>query len=168
MTFDEIMSIILHRRIEGGDQIVENPRDPGGLTKWGISLRANPELGRDGIINLTKEKALKIYRKNYWQPASITKYPSMLRLAIMDGSVNHGVRRHNEIVQQAANSLGSKLVVDGLVGPKTLAAIKGFDKVDFLVALLETRMRVYQQSDNFDEFGRGWIRRLLLIAIQTQ
>jgi lysozyme family protein len=167
MTFAEIMEIILSKDIEGGERVSDNPRDPGGLTKWGVSLRAHPELGREGILGLTKEKAIKIYREDYWLPGQVSKYPARLRLAIMDGCVNHGVSRHAHIVQKAANALGAKLVVDGVVGPKTLGAVKALDAVDYLVSLFETRSEIYRNSSNADVFGRGWQRRILRIAIES-
>ncbi|HHV62978.1 MAG TPA: hypothetical protein GXX51_10120 [Firmicutes bacterium] len=45
---------------EGG--LPEDPRDPGGITKFGISLRSYPSLGADGIRNLTHDQAIAIYR----------------------------------------------------------------------------------------------------------
>jgi lysozyme family protein len=32
---------------EGGDKLVDHPADPGGITRWGISLRALRKLGID-------------------------------------------------------------------------------------------------------------------------
>ncbi|WP_425526518.1 glycosyl hydrolase 108 family protein [Xanthomonas oryzae] len=46
---------------EGG--YVNDPRDPGGETQWGISKRAYPELN---IRALTRDQAIEIYRRDYW------------------------------------------------------------------------------------------------------
>ena len=52
MNFDEVYKIVV-REIEGG--FVNDPRDPGGATKFGISLRflrsIGLDLNRDGIID---------------------------------------------------------------------------------------------------------------------
>ena len=67
MEFPQAVDIILS--IEG--DLVDNVNDPGVITNFGISLRAFPELGRQGIINLTKEKGIEMYREKYWKAAVI-------------------------------------------------------------------------------------------------
>src|SRR5271156_5911043 len=47
--------------VEGG--YVDNPEDPGGKTKFGISARYNP--GVD-IKNLTRGEAIAIYWSEWW------------------------------------------------------------------------------------------------------
>ena len=46
---------------EGG--YVNDPHDPGGETNFGISKRAYPSVD---IKHLTKEGAIAIYKKDYW------------------------------------------------------------------------------------------------------
>ncbi|MDQ3232263.1 MAG: hypothetical protein M3Q07_10615 [Pseudobdellovibrionaceae bacterium] len=48
MGFQEAVRLILE--LEGGGRLVSHPDDPGGLTKYGISLRSHPELGAEGKI----------------------------------------------------------------------------------------------------------------------
>lgn len=165
MTFDEIMHVILD--LEGGDRVVEDPRDPGGLTKWGIALNSHPELGRDGILKLTRARAVKIYRSKYWSPGKISSFPARIRLALMDGCVNHGVAGNGKLIQRAANNLGRGLTVDGIVGPKTLAAVKMLDPEVFLIHYLEARQGLYRDLPTYDRFGKGWERRVLRIAIES-
>ncbi|KWT77357.1 glycosyl hydrolase 108 family protein [Candidatus Magnetominusculus xianensis] len=50
---------------EGG--YVNDPDDPGGETKYGISKRAYPSLD---IKSLTIEDAKRLYRRDYWGRAS--------------------------------------------------------------------------------------------------
>jgi lysozyme family protein len=50
-------------KLEGGGELVDDPNDAGGLTKWGISQRAYPDID---IKNLTKEQAKEIYKRDYW------------------------------------------------------------------------------------------------------
>lgn len=54
--------------IEGG--YVNNPADPGGETKFGISKAAHPELD---IPNLTLEQAKQIYFREYWVESGADK-----------------------------------------------------------------------------------------------
>ena len=76
-----IRSVLKH---EGG--YVNNPRDPGGETNWGISKRAYPSLD---IRNLTREAAIEIYRRDYWSkvPADL---PDDVRWFAFDTCVNSG------------------------------------------------------------------------------
>lgn len=57
-------SIAFVLSVEGG--LVNNPADPGGLTKYGISQRSYPDLD---IRNLSIEDAKEIYFRDYWTPA---------------------------------------------------------------------------------------------------
>ena len=63
----DIISKTIH--IEGG--LVDNPKDPGGLTNHGISQRAFPKLD---IRNLTFEQAIQISYDHYWTPGNLSSY----------------------------------------------------------------------------------------------
>lgn len=75
-------------KIEGG--YTNDPDDPGGETKWGISKRAYPDLD---IANLTLEDAIEIYRKDYWNPCNCDNLDWPLACAVFDTAVNCGVKR---------------------------------------------------------------------------
>ena len=59
MSFDRIIEFTLQE--EGG--YVNNPADPGGMTKYGISKRSYPNLD---IANLTIDQAKAIYERDFW------------------------------------------------------------------------------------------------------
>ena len=48
---------------EGGEKYTNDPDDPGGETKYGISKRAHPT---EDIKNLSYERAAQLYRPGYW------------------------------------------------------------------------------------------------------
>lgn len=75
-------------RWEGG--YVNNPHDPGGATKYGISQRAFPDLD---IENLTLEQAKEIYRTKYWEAIQGDERPFSEAVAIFDFAVHSGVYR---------------------------------------------------------------------------
>ena len=56
VNFDEIIEVVLHH--EGG--YVNDPKDPGGETNFGIAKRSHPDVD---IKNLTKEGAKDIYKE---------------------------------------------------------------------------------------------------------
>lgn len=165
MKFDDAFEIVVKE--EGGDKVTDDPNDPGGLTKWGVSLRAHPELGRAGILALTKAKAKKIYKKNYWDAIKATGFPLKDRLFIFDMAINLGVTGAAKIIQKAANARGAKLSVDGVIGPLTLSAVKKMDPIEFLVELSVQRLAFYRSLDTHKFYGNGWERRVLRIAFKT-
>lgn len=155
MVFEECCDFILV--LEGG--LVDDPSDPGGLTKYGISLKAYKDLGRDGIKNLTISQAKEIYKRDYWNKGKCGSLPPKLRLCYFDACVNMGVKRATIILQEVL-----KIEADGIFGPKTLKAIKAVTEENFNIDYLSERGVFYSHSPRFGEFGRGWLRRLFLVA----
>jgi lysozyme family protein len=157
MDFNTAVKFIIER--EGG--LVDHPDDPGGITKYGISLRSYPKLGRSGIINLTKAQAAAIYKRDFWDKARIGEFPAGLRLALFDAVVNLGVTAAVKILQKTL-----KVTVDGKLGPQTIGAAQQ-QNIDTLVAgLLTERIFYYLKIDQFDVFGRGWVDRLFRVAMK--
>lgn len=72
-----------------------DPNDPGGETKWGVAKRYHP---KEDIKNLTLERAMQIYREEYWDVYKKnnldldTSLPE-LAVAVFDSGVNCGVGR---------------------------------------------------------------------------
>lgn len=71
---------------EGGYS--NDPSDPGGETKYGISKRAHPD---EDIKNLTPERAMAIYASDYWDKAGCDSIPFPLNVVVFDSAVNCGV-----------------------------------------------------------------------------
>lgn len=155
MKFDDAIEIIL--KFEGG--YVNDPQDPGGETKYGISKRAYPNLD---IKNLTMDEAKDVYFVNYWKKMHCDKLSDGINLAVFDCSVNQGTSRATLFLQKLA---GTKQ--DGIIGPKTLAAVNKKDQKHFLVNYLTERQLHYVSLSKFDRFGRGWTRRIFEIATNT-
>jgi lysozyme family protein len=140
---------------EGG--LVDNPRDPGGLTNLGISLRSYPWLGREGIAALSQEQAGRIYRRDYFDAVRAAEMPPEIALAALDAAVNQGATWTRRALQVAAGARP-----DGIIGPKTLKAVQAPGVLEKFLLLRSDR---YVQNKNFDAFGKGWMRRLLKITI---
>lgn len=124
---------------EGG--FVNNKMDPGGATKWGISLRwlrkaeqLHPEIlallddNDDGVLtiedveDIDPEEARALYRAYFWLP----EYDGIARVElagkVFDMGVNMGTNQAAKIAQRAARAHGITLVDDGAIGPRTLTA----------------------------------------------
>jgi lysozyme family protein len=77
MTFDEAFELLIGH--EGG--YVNNPNDPGGETKYGISRRQYP--GED-IANMTLERAKTIAKRDFWGPAGCDVVPDAVKFDLFD------------------------------------------------------------------------------------
>lgn len=139
--------------IEAG--YVNDPTDPGGETKYGISKRSYPNLD---IANLTLDAAKSIYASDFWQACSCDQMPWPLCLFVFDMAVNQGQPTARVMLQR---SLG--VAADGVIGPVTLAAANKMDD-EALALLLTARAYRYMLADNFTVDGRGWFKRLFLMA----
>jgi lysozyme family protein len=135
---------------EGG--FVDNPDDPGGKTRWGISQRAYPYLDID---TLTRDQAIVLYRRDAWTPIRGDALPEAVAFQVLDAAVNHGVLRAVGWLQQ---TLGVR--VDGVVGPATRAAAADVDPVALIFAYNAARLEFYARLRTFPTFGRGWTRRI--------
>jgi lysozyme family protein len=145
--FEAAFDIIIGH--EGG--YVNDPADPGGETKYGISKRAYPDLD---IAALELADARDIYRADYWDACRCDELPPALALAVFDAAVNQGVAAAGRFLQRAVGASA-----DGVIGPNTLAAA-GRAGEAALGHLLAERALHYASLPTFARFGRGWMRRL--------
>lgn len=152
--FDRALAFVLHH--EGGEKITDDPRDLGGLTKWGISKRAYPDLD---IRALTRDDAAAIYRRDYWQAARCDDLPPAVAMMVFDTAVNQGVGTAAKFLQLAAG-----VTADGAIGPKTIAAVRQADVTTLLTEFAARRMSHYGRRSHFDVYGLGWARRLMACA----
>ena len=90
--FDEIIEVVLEH--EGG--YVNDPKDPGGETNYGIAKRSHPDVD---IKNLTKEGAKEIYKEVYWDKNKVESLPEELWHIYFDMCVNQGKSRAVKIIQ---------------------------------------------------------------------
>jgi len=151
--FDAAVGFVLKEKIEGG--YVNDPRDPGGETNFGISKRSYPKVN---MANLTREGAIAIYRRDYWDGVGCDKLPPMLGVALFDCAVNQGQGIAPKLMQRA---LG--VTADGKIGPKTIAAAERADPHEALVQFLGWRLRRYAFTPNASTYMRGWSNRILYL-----
>ena len=154
--FDEIIEVVLEH--EGG--YVNDPKDPGGETNFGIAKRSHPDVD---IKNLTKEGAKEIYKEVYWDKNKVESLPEELWHIYFDMCVNQGKSRAVKIIQRAVNGKGGSLTVDGGMGPMTIAAI-GKSRVE-LDRIRAYRVKYYAdlatKKPDLERFYFGWFKRAL-------
>ncbi len=149
--FKSAVEIILAH--EGG--YVNDPKDPGGETKYGISKRAYPGLD---IQLLTRQDAAKIYFKDYWQPIRGDSLPFGVALVLFDMAVNAGKVRAIKTLQRVCG-----VKQDGKFGDQTLAAANALNKNHLIEQLTKDRILYYTALDTWQTYGAGWTGR----AIET-
>lgn len=144
-------------KYEGG--YVNDPDDPGGETKWGISKRAYPKLD---IKNLTEEDAKGIYYRDYYQKLNI---PAIVdgRIAwqIFDFGVNAGVSRSAKMIQ---GIVGAK--TDGVIGPNTVGKINTYiGRYPLYIEFLSERLKYYMMLTEVRiknlKYLKGWVLRAM-------
>lgn len=155
MSFDTAFHVVLGQ--EGG--YVNDPRDPGGETKYGISKRAYPLVD---IASLTVNDARVIYRFDYWDKIKGDSLPAAVALAVFDCAVNQGTSRAIRLLQTA---LGVK--DDGSFGPVTLKAATSANPAKLLERFMADRALHYASLSTFGTFGRGWMRRLFHVHAEA-
>ncbi len=119
---------------EGG--YVNDPKDSGGETNWGITIWVARQYGYKGDMkDMSKSMAHAIYAKRFWDALSLDQVEQLspvIASELLDTGVNQGVGRAAEILQRALNALNnvgklySDIRINGDIGPATLAALTAY------------------------------------------
>ena len=161
--WDECFEMVLKH--EGG--YVNDPRDPGGRTNLGVTQRAwesywNRKSSEEEMRKLTPNIVKPFYKAMYWDKIRGDDLPSGVDYAAFDLSVNSGVGRASKYLQQIAG-----VTADGVIGPKSLEAIKSRDPKEMADALCDMRMDFLKRLPTFETFGKGWSRRVAEVSVKS-
>jgi lysozyme family protein len=143
---------------EGG--FVNHPKDPGGMTNLGVTKAAiEAYLGRavdeTFMRSLTPESVKPFYKSQYWNKIKGDELPSGVDYAAYDLAVNSGVGRAAKYLQEIAG-----VIADGVIGPKSIEAIKACNPEEVVEALCDMRLAFLKRLPTFDTFGKGWLIRV--------
>lgn len=159
MKFDVIFERVIGS--EGGFTL--NPKDPGNWTggkvgvgelkgtKFGLAAHSYP--GWD-IENITREQARDEYY-NWFVAGKLHLLPTVLQYQMFDARFNHGAKWANKLLQRTV-----RVKDDGIIGNQTLGAVAVFDVNDLPLRFIGYRTKFFTDLKHFDEFGRGWTRRI--------
>ncbi len=177
-TVEEIATEIVGR--EGG--FVNDPDDPGGATKYGVTIHTMRRLGIDltgdgqvtnaDVRRLTRDKAIEIYVEHYFRRPGLGGLPEQLQPSVFDMYVNAGGNAIR-VLQRLLNDMGEQLTVDGALGPMTLAAAHraaeaapghiadayGIARRNYYYALADARPASRKYARRRDGGKGGWIIR---------
>ncbi len=134
-----------------------DPNDRGGRTQYGISEKSNPEAWKDGKVDYNE--ARKIYETKYLVGPGFDKISNpRLRDILVDFGVTSGpslaITRLQEVL---------KIDADGVLGPKTLAAIEAQEPRRLVnkIALERIKMagRIVKRDPSQIKWLGGWLNR---------
>lgn len=149
--------------------------DPGGPTKFGVSLTVLQDFNRErpgplataaDVETLEKQDAHAIFREMWWEAddyGEIISTESALRVFL--AAVLYGPSRGCKMAQRACNCAGRDLLEDGLLGPLTRQAINETPSGIFIPAFRAAQMghveKKWALDKNLKKKWPGWGPRAL-------
>lgn len=162
--FERCVDFVL--RMEGG--FTDNPSDPGGPTNLGVTMptltafRGHP-VSKADISALTPDTVKPLYRELFWCRVLGDLLPAGVDLCLLDSAVNMGPGKAARLLQRVL-----ALTQDGLIGPRTIAAVNRFPAPALIDSLGSYRLAYYQALPTWDEFGKGWSNRVQAVRAQAK
>ena len=165
---------------EGG--FVDDPDDPGGATKHGVTIHTMRLLGldldndgdvdRQDVQKISKPLAEEIFLRDYFEKPRIAQLPEALQATVFDMYVNAGGQAVR-ILQKLVSSMGHVCAADGAIGPKALAAVQaaqtaagtylvdayGIERRNYYFALADRRPSARKYCRTRRGGKGGWIKR---------
>lgn len=170
-TFDQAVNQVVS---EEGD-VSDDKNDPGGYTKYGISLKLLQDVGlhilHDDIISINDVNAIsvddakKIYYQYFWIHYNIflIKSPE-IEEKVFDLSVNMGGQEAIRLLQEAINrQLQTPIAADGIIGALTLHALNQISLITLMQDYRQNAADYYRylaaNNPRLEEFLPGWLSR---------
>jgi len=165
---------------EGG--FVDDPDDPGGATKYGVTIHTLRRLGLDltgdGVVGvddvraLSREAAVDIFISHYFERPGIAGLPKTLHPSVFDMYVNAGANAV-KILQRLLRDMGFGVGVDGAIGPQTIGAAEvaakrgavalrdayGVARRNYYFRLADARVASRKYARSRAGGKGGWIKR---------
>lgn len=177
-TVEEIAADIVAR--EGG--YVNDPDDPGGPTKYGVTLKTLQTLGidinRDGksglddLKMLTRAQAAQIFLDHYFRKPGLNRLALAVQPSVFDMQVNAGSNAV-KLLQKLVSRMGFPCADDGIIGPRTIEAVQtaanaapgyladayAIARRNYYYALGDARPASRKFARSRDGGKGGWIKR---------
>lgn len=160
MNFEEAFRKVI--ALEGGFKLHKNPTEDA-VTYAGIYRKMHPTWEGWSYIDRGEtpptELVRNFYKTNFWD--IFEGISEDKRYILYEFSINAGQKKAIKIAQIVANT-----VPDGIIGPKTIAAINSMDTELFLAQYTIARIKHYLDLANsnpkkYNIYLRGWLNRAM-------
>ena len=157
---------------EGG--YVNDPSDSGGETNKGVTWATyeaycfrvlNVKPTHQHFKTLTDDEVGRFFKLLYWDELNGDNIPSQaIAEMVSDWAYNSGERIAAKELQRCLYmDFGFPLMIDGDIGPKTIAAISQADEKTFAEKYTERRMAYYdglaERRPKDKKYIKGWLNR---------
>jgi lysozyme family protein len=115
---------------------------------------------------ITEQEVADIYKDSYWDACRCGEMTYGIDYMTFDPAVNSGPRRGIKWMQRAL-----RVKADGVVGPKTLAAIADLSPEEEIAVIdraADLRMGFLRSLRHWPTFGKGWSRRVMETEAQAK
>lgn len=182
-SINEVIDIETGGDPDGG--FTNNPNDPGGATRWGVTesvARANGYTG--DMRDYPRARALEVYLQRYVRDPGFDRVVLLspeIGGELVEAGINLGTKKPSRWLQQNLNifnrceALYGDIATDGIVGNNTIDALtdyldeREFDGDEILTRALNVSQgaeyqRLAHADAQYELFTYGWFRKRIKIC----
>lgn len=153
-----LKGVIAHEGSKYTDGV--NPYDPGGPTRWGITLTDarlhwKPPATADDVKTMPMGIAIGIYKSKYWATVRADELPGGIDYSTADYGVNSGIGRSKKVLQRVIGVPDT-----GKLDDNTMIVLKKKDTKAVINAMNDERMQFLRQLKIWPTYKNGWTRRV--------
>ena len=171
-SFEKALDFVLY--CEGG--YVNDPRDLGGKTNWGLSvnflknvknLKEKYNIDIDKIEQISKTDAEKIYCDFFWNKFFVSLANQKLVNLMFAFCVHKNPKSAVYYLQASVNSMRTiKIAEDGILGPKTIVAANELDQ-DVLMYIYAAKLITFYSASDQKHYIKGWIKKRVIDGLSS-
>ncbi|WP_028325807.1 glycosyl hydrolase 108 family protein [Desulfatirhabdium butyrativorans] len=138
-----------------------NPKDPGGETKWGFSRRWNPDIPDAQWATWSREDSKQRAWDRYWSAYRLDEIKHRrIQHQLFNMGFLCGMKPIVMCLQKVLNKLGEFVTVDGIIGKETISAVNRYRNEMALDAAMESEIAQYLMGlPKKNAFINGWLSR---------
>lgn len=154
-----------------------DPRDTGAAvcvqpgqyhTNKGVTFCTFKSIGpKVGISPITYDRFLKLTSEDvgkfiyeFYKNIQGNAFSQSIGLSLAEAAWGSGPNRAAKHLQKALNNMGKNLVVDGSIGPKTIAAANSVNQKTLYDLFWADRKAFLKSLSNYSTYGTGWMNRV--------
>jgi lysozyme family protein len=126
-----------------------------GVTQMNWENHVGHQVTHDQMKALTPELVAPLYKAKYWDKVKGDDLPSGVDYVVFDAAVNSGPGRAAKWLQACVG-----VEQDGGIGPKTLAAVNGFNRYALIDDYAKRRLSFLMDLPHWNTFKGGWSKRV--------